>query len=70
MGLFGALRSKTTEGGPVPVLDLLDSPEDISRDGAKKKKRAAEYLATLDWEWVTNHKYKRFVCPQCAEDGV
>ena len=45
-------------------------PEDISWDGAKKNKWAAEYLATLDWEWVTNRKYKRFVCPKCAEDGA
>ena len=45
-------------------------PEDISWDGAKKTKWAAEYLETLDWVWVTNRKYKRFVCPKCAEDGV
>ena len=44
--------------------------EDSSWDGAKKKRWAAEYLETLDWVWVTNHKYKRFVCPKCAEDGV
>ena len=58
------------KAGPCQSWIFLIVPEDIRRDGAKKKEWAAEYLATLDWEWVTNHKYKRFVCPKCAEDGV
>ena len=57
------------KAGPCQSWIFLIVPEDTRRDGAKKKEWAAEYLATLDWEWVTNRKYKRFVCPQCAEDG-
>ena len=70
MGLFGACGQRRQKEGPCQSWIFLIVPEDISWDGAKKKKWAAEYLETLDWVWVTNHKYKRFVCPKCAEDGV
>ena len=61
---------KENNESPCQSWIFLNVPEDITCNGAKKKKWVAHYLKSLDWMVVSNEANKRFVCPKCAKDKV
>ena len=59
-------QKEKKKGGACQSWILLTIPEEFSGPGPKKKEWVGQYLDTLDWSSVGNHRNKRFICPQCT----